>query len=55
MQCRGKGKKARGGGGGIIECPRRLALGEPGDMLPHKVLKSRGSEMLFPAFSKSYL
>lgn len=34
---------------------RREALGGFGGMPPQKILKSRGSEMLFPAFSKSYL
>ena len=33
----------------------REPLGGPGGMLPQEFLKSRGLEMLFPAFSKSYL
>ena len=32
----------------------RAARGSRG-ILPHKILKSRGSKMLFPTFSKSYL
>ena len=32
-----------------------LVLGGSGGMLPQKILKSRGLEMLFPEFSKSYL
>ena len=44
-----------GGGGGARERRRREALGGCKGMLPHKILKSRGLEMLFPAFSKSYL
>ena len=35
--------------------PRREPLGGSGGMLPQKILKSKGLEMLFPAFSKSYL
>ena len=38
------------GGGGARE-----ALEGCGGMLPQKILKCRGLEMLFPAFSKSYL
>ena len=43
------------GGGGARERRRREPLGGSGGMLAQKSLKSRGSEMLFPAFSKSYL
>ena len=43
------------GGGGAREGRRREPLGGSGGMLPQKMLKSRGLEMLFPAFSKSYL
>ena len=43
-QCRRKGNiSGEGGGGGLGACS------------PRKFLKSRGLEMLFPAFSKSYL
>ena len=45
-QCRSKGNISGGA---------REALGGCGGMLPQKILKSRGLEMLFPAFSKSYL
>ena len=41
--------------GGARERWRREPLGGCGGMLPQKILKSRGLEMLFPAFSKSYL
>ena len=41
--------------GGARERRRREPLGGSGGMLPQKILKSRGLEMLFPAFSKSYL
>ena len=50
-QCRSKGNIS----GGSRERRRREALGGCGGMLPQKILKSRGLEMLFPAFSKSYL
>ena len=39
-----------GGGGGARE-----PEGRSGGMLPQKILKSKGLEMLFPAFSNSYL
>ena len=52
-QCRSKGNKS--GGGGARERRRREPLGGSGDILPQKIVKSRGLEMLFPAFSKSYL
>ena len=51
LQCRSKGNIS----GGARERRRREALGGCGGMLPEKILKSRGLEMLFPAFSKSYL
>ena len=51
LQCRSKGNIS----GGARERRRREALGGCGGMLPQKILKSRGLEMLFPAFSKSYL
>ena len=51
MQCRSKGNISKGGGGG----EGRESLGEYRGMLPQKILKSRGLEMLLPAFSKSYL
>ena len=41
--------------GGARKCWRREPLGGSGGMLPQKNLKSRDLEMLFPAFSKSYL
>ena len=41
--------------GGKCERWRRKPLNRSGGMLPKKILKSRGLEMLFPAFSKSYL
>ena len=44
-----------GGGGGARELWRREPVGGSGGMLPQKILKSRGLEMLFPAFSKTYL
>ena len=50
-QCRTKGNI----GGGARERRRREPLGGCGGMLPQKILKSRALEMLFPAFSKSYL
>ena len=50
-QCRSKGNISGEAG----ERQRRGPLGGSGGMLPHKILKSRGLEMLFPAFSKSYL
>ena len=52
-QCRNKSNIS--GGGGARERRRREPLGGCGGMLPQKILKSRGLEMLFPAFSKSYL
>ena len=51
FQCRSKGNIS----GGARERRRREALGGCGGMLPQKILKSIGLEMLFPAFSKSYL
>ena len=51
LQCRSKGNI----GGGARKCWRREPLGGSGGMLPQKNLKSRDLEMLFPAFSKSYL
>ena len=50
-QCRSKGNIS----GGARERRRREPLGGCWGMLPQKILKSRGLEMLFPAFSKSYL
>ena len=50
-QCRSKGNIS----GGARERRRREPLGGCGGMLPQKIVKSRGLEMLFPAFSKSYL
>ena len=50
-QCRSKGNIS----GGARERRRREPLGGFGGMLPQKILKSRGLEMLFPAFSKRYL
>ena len=45
-----------GGGGGGTRAPEaRSATGGSGGMHPQKILKSIGVEMLFPAFSKSYL
>ena len=46
LQCRSKGNISGGA---------REVLGVSGGMVPQKILKSRGLEMLFPAFSKSYL
>ena len=45
----------RGGGGGIIkyERRRRKPLGGSWGMLPEKILKSRGLEMLFSALCRS--
>ena len=51
VQCRSKGNIS----GGARERRRREPLEGSGDMLPQKILKSRGLEMPFPAFSKSYL
>ena len=51
IQCHSKGNKS----GGARERRRREPLGGSGGILPQKILKSRGLEMLFPAFSKSYL
>ena len=50
-QCRSKGNIS----GGARERRRHEPLGGSGGMVPRKILKSRGLEMLFPAFSKSYL
>ena len=50
-QCRSKGNIS----GGARKCWRREPLGGSGGMLPQKNLKSKDLEMLFPAFSKSYL
>ena len=50
-QCRSKGNIS----GGARERRRREPLEGSGGMLPQKILKSRGLEMPFPAFSKSYL
>ena len=47
--CRSKGNIT----GGVRERLRREPLGGCGGMLPQKILKVRGLEMLFPAFSKS--
>ena len=41
--------------GGARKCWGREPLGGSGGMLPQKNLKSRDLEILFPAFSKSYL
>ena len=49
LQCRSKGNIT----GGARERRRRELLGGSGGMLPQKILKARGLEMLFPAFSKS--
>ena len=53
-QCRSKGNISGGGGhasaGGASE-----PLEGSGGMLPKEIFKSRGLEMPFPAFSKSYL
>ena len=51
MQCHRKGNIS----GGAHECQMRELLGRFGGMLPQKILKSKGLEMLFPAFSRSYL
>ena len=53
-QCRRKGNIS-GGGGGARERRGREPLGGCWGMLPQKILKSKGLEMQFPAFSKSYL
>ena len=53
LQCRSKGNISWGGG--ARERRRREPLGGSAGMFPQKILKSRGLEMLFPAFSKSYL
>ena len=50
-QCRSKGNIS----GGARERRRCEPLEVSGGMLPQKILKSRGLEMPFPAFSKSYL
>ena len=53
MQCHSKRKKLEGHG---IECGRhKLPGGGSEGMPPQEILNSRGSEMLFPAFSKSHL
>ena len=52
-QCRNKGNVS--GGGGARDRRKRESLGGAGGMFPQKILKSKGLEMLFPAFSKSYL
>ena len=41
--------------GGVRKRQGREQVGGCGGMLPQKILKSKGLEMLFPAFSKSYL
>ena len=51
LQCCSKGNIS----GGARERWRRELLEGSGGMLPQKILKSRGLEMPFPAFSKSYL
>ena len=51
IQCRSKGNIS----GGARELRRRKPLGGSGGMLPQKILKSRGLEMLFQALSKRYL
>ena len=51
LQCRSKGNIS----GGARKCWRGEPLGGSGGMLPQKNLKSRCLQMLFPAFSKSYL
>ena len=51
LQCRSKGNIS----GGARDRRRRELLGGCGGMLPQKILESKGLEMLFPAFSKSYL
>ena len=51
IQCRSKGKVSGGGG----TCWRSEPLGGSGDIPTRKCLKSRGLEILFPVFSKSYL
>ena len=42
-----------GGGGWVCKREReaRVCTGESGDILPQKILKSRGSEMVFSALS----
>ena len=54
-QCRSNGNISGGGGGGHASAGRRKTVGGSRGMLPQKILKSKGLEMLFPAFSKSYL
>ena len=54
-QCRSRGNISGGGGGGARDRRRHGLLGGSGGMLPQKILKSKGLEMLFPVFSKSYL
>ena len=41
--------------GGTRDRRRREPLGGFGGMLRQKILESKGLEMLFPEFSKSYL
>ena len=53
-QCRSKGNIS-GGGGGSTRAPEARAARGVWGMVPLKILKSKGLEMLFPAFSKSYL
>ena len=43
-----------GGGGLENERWRREFVGGPGGTLPQKILKSRGSKMVFSAFSMRY-
>ena len=50
-QCRSKGNIS----GGARERRGCEPVGGSGGILPQKILKSKGLEMLFPAFSKSYL
>ena len=52
QQSHSKGNISGGGGGGTRAPEARAARGV---WAPQKILKSRGLEMLFPAFSKSYL
>ena len=43
-----------GGGGLENERRRRKFVGGPGCILPQKIVKSRGSKMVFSAFSMRY-
>ena len=43
-----------GGGGLENERRRRKFVGGPGGILPQKMLKTRGSKMVFSAFSMRY-